>query len=80
MALQALAKYAKVEFGSNNMTVDVAAAGQTNSYSISSSNALLLQSRVVSSPSYILETTLSQCIQCSSGITYYGSDMFLVGC
>ncbi|XP_067949555.1 CD109 antigen-like [Watersipora subatra] len=47
VALQALAKYAKIAFGSNNMTVDVAAAGQTNSYSISSSNALLLQSRVL---------------------------------
>ncbi|XP_067949274.1 CD109 antigen-like [Watersipora subatra] len=47
VALQALAKYAKVAFGSSNMTVDVAAAGQTISYSISSSNALLLQSRVL---------------------------------
>ncbi|XP_067949557.1 CD109 antigen-like [Watersipora subatra] len=47
VALQALAKYAKVAFGSSNMTVDVAAAGQTNSYSFSSSNALLLQSRVL---------------------------------
>jgi len=48
VALQALARFAKVASGNTNMKVNVVAGANSHDYSLTSANNLVLQSRVVS--------------------------------
>lgn len=55
VALQALSKFAKLALGNANMSVTATASSQSHTYSIDSTNALVLQSRVVSGTSAVRE-------------------------